>query len=200
MSIIDAGNAAAAFREGTDRPGHARSVLLLGLGNDILTDDAIGLNIVRQVRRLLSEEEGIETVATTEMGLVLLDYIVGYRDVVLVDAIQTGKAAPGHLHEMQAEDLKALPVISPHFLGVGETLALGRALGLSMPERVRVFAIEVQDPFTISTQMTTPLRAALPGIVEKVLKVLRELAPGGVPASGEGTRPTCDGDTDETNR
>lgn len=178
MSEMDTGVTAssAAVPEGASLAGPAKRVLLLGLGNDILTDDAIGLSIVREARRHLSDDESIETVETAEMGLVLLDYIVGYRDVVLVDAVQTGKAAPGHMHEMRPEDLKALPVVSPHFLGVGETLALGRQLGLSMPERVRVFAVEVQDPFTIGTQMTPPLQAALPGIVERVLEVLRELA------------------------
>ncbi len=178
MSRLDNGGAAPAVPWSGGGAQPTKNVLLLGLGNDILTDDGVGLNVVREVRGRLSAEESVETVATAEMGLVLLDYIVGYRDVVLVDAVQTGKAAPGHLYDLQAEDLKALPVISPHFLGVGETLALGRQLGLAMPERVRVFAIEVEDPFTIGTQMTPLVRAAVPAIVENVLKVLRDMAEG----------------------
>lgn len=159
-------------------------VLLLGLGNDILRDDAIGLHVAREVRRRLDGIEGIEVRETCEMGLVLLDYIVGFDDLVLVDAIQTGKSAPGSLCEFDGDDLKLLPAVSPHFLGVGETLALGRKLGLAMPQRVKIFAIEVEDPFTVSTQMTPALQRAMPNLVNRVtVAVLRMTAGRGAEGS-----------------
>ena len=65
------------------------------------------------------------------MGLALLDFITGYSAVVIVDSIQTGQAAPGFVHELDAASLKQLTGRTPHFLGVGETLALGRQLGLA---------------------------------------------------------------------
>jgi hypothetical protein len=57
---------------------------------------------------------------------------------------------------------------SPHFLGVSETLALGRRLGLRMPERVKVFAIEIEGPFTLGTALGPALEATLPGIVARI--------------------------------
>jgi hydrogenase maturation protease len=143
-------------------------ILVLGLGNDILTDDAIGLNVVRHLARQFDGSEEVHVRETMEMGLALLDFMVGYRDVILVDSIQTGAAAPGTLHEVDARAIQCLPERTPHFLGVGETLALGRMLGLPMPDRVRVFAIEVADPFTLGTEMTEPLRRALPTVIAAV--------------------------------
>jgi len=46
--------------------------------------------------------------------------------VVIVDSIQTGKAAPGFLHELDATTLNQLTGHTPHFVGVSETLALGK--------------------------------------------------------------------------
>jgi hydrogenase maturation protease len=152
--------------EGTASPSPL--VLLLGLGNDILTDDAVGLHVVHELQRELGDHPAIDVRETTEMGLALLDYIVGYRAVVIVDSIQTGKAAPGVLHEVDAAALTQLTGRTPHFLGVSETLALGRQLGLAMPEQVSIFAIEVADPFTLGTALTPALQAALPGIVARV--------------------------------
>ena len=43
-----------------------------------------------------------------------------------------------------------------------------------MPPAVKVFAIEVQDPLTLSEEMTPLLPQALPGIVERVAAALRE--------------------------
>jgi hydrogenase maturation protease len=157
-------------------PPRKKPVLVLGLGNDILGDDAAGLNVAREIRQHLSDADEIEVEETSEMGLSLLDYMVGFDDLVLVDAVQTGQAPPGFLHEFDDSRLKVLPVVSPHFLGVGEIVALGRQLGLPVPGRVTIFAIEVQDPFTVSEGMTLPLRRVLRSIALRVLAVARRLS------------------------
>ena len=147
----------------------ANECLILGLGNDILCDDAIGLLVAREIKRRLAEHTGIDVSEACEMGLSLLDYIIGYKNLILIDAIQTGKTAPGFVHELEGQNLKLLPIASPHFVGVGEMISLGRNLGLTVPDRVRIFAIEVQNPFTITTEMTPALKAAMPGIVDRIL-------------------------------
>lgn len=150
--------------------------LLLGLGNDILTDDAVGLLVARQLQCEFANQPSIDVRETTEMGLALLDFITGYSAVMIVDSIQTGRAEPGFVHELDVASLKQLTRRTPHFVGVGETLVLGRQLGLLMPETVRIFAVEVEDPFTLGTRMTPALEAAVPGIVARVAATLRSLA------------------------
>ena len=165
-----------ALNENTKPLGSAHSaqrVLLLGLGNDILTDDAVGLLVVRELQRELAGHPSLDFRETTEMGLALLDYITGYHAVVIVDSIQTGKAAPGSLHEVDAATLTRLTGRTPHFVGVSETLALGNQLGLAMPAQVIIFAIEVGDPFTVGTSLTPALQAALPGVVGRIAAALQ---------------------------
>ena len=152
------------------------TVLVLGLGNDILTDDAVGLLVAREVRARLGSKSGIEVRETTEMGLTLLDEIVDYDCLVLVDAVQTGQAPPGHVHEIGPDELPQVTATSPHFLGVGETLALGTSLGLVMPRLVRIFAIEVEDPFTLGTSPTPAVAQAVPVTVERVVAQALEWA------------------------
>ncbi len=144
-------------------------ILVLGLGNDILTDDAIGILVAREVRRRVAHLADVDVRETMEMGLALLDFIVGYETLILVDAIQTGLATPGHIHEITQQQLKSLPDRTPHFLGVAETLQLGRRLGLAMPSRLKILAVEVADPFTFGTQMTAALQQTLPIAVEKIV-------------------------------
>jgi hydrogenase maturation protease len=155
--------------------GVAPKTLLLGLGNDLLTDDAIGLRVAIEARQRVADRKNVSVAETTEMGLALLDLVIGFETLIIVDAIQTEDAAPGFVHELELDDLKRLPPISPHFLGIGELLALGRELGLAVPSHVKIFGIEVQDPFTIGTQMTPPLNAALPHIVDQILWAAYEM-------------------------
>lgn len=157
-------------------PVHPRT-LVLGLGNDLLADDAIGLRVVREARRCSPKSESLCFSETAEMGLALLDLTSGFERVIIVDAIQSAAAPAGFVHELQLEDLRCLPTFSPHFLGIPEVLALGRELGFPMPQRVKIFAVEVADPFTVSTQMTPAVEAALPGIVEIILAAASNCTP-----------------------
>lgn len=159
-------------------------VLVLGLGNDILTDDAVGLRVVRAVQGRIGDEPGIAVRETTEMGLTLLDQIEGCECLVLVDAVQTGRADPGHVHEIGPDELPQVTATSPHFLGVGETLALGKSLGLAMPRQVRIFAIEVADPFTLGTELTPVVEQAVTVAVERIVAQARVFA--ALPRSREG--------------
>lgn len=150
---------------------HAQT-LVLGLGNDILRDDAMGLMVARAVRERLRHDETVAVEECCEMGLSLLDYMVDFHDLILVDAVQTNAAPPGHIHTLTPEQLKVLPGTSPHFLGVGEVLTVGRQLDMVIPERVVILAIEVEDPFTIGTEMTPVMNRTLPLVVERILATL----------------------------
>lgn len=156
--------------------GTPRPILLLGLGNDILTDDAIGLHVVRHLEGELHAHPLVEVRATTEMGLALLDYLAGREQVLLVDAIQTGLVPPGSLLELDPEGWVHHTGRNPHFVGVGETLALGRHLNLSMPREVKILAIEVADPFTLGTEFTPPLQAALPTAIARARRLIEQMA------------------------
>ncbi len=157
-------------------PGPARGVgglLVLGLGNDLMTDDAVGLHVARAVRARLAPGDPAEVRESAKMGFALLDDVAGFAMALLVDAVQTGTAPAGHVHMLDAANVRSLPVVSPHFAGVGEMLALGRRLDMAMPAEVRVAAIEVADPYTFSTNLSGTMRARMDGVVERVWEEVR---------------------------
>lgn len=154
----------------------AAKILVLGLGNDLLTDDAVGLHVARAVRARLADEPGVAVRETMEMGLALLDEIAGFNALVLVDSIQTGTVPAGHIHEFDRRTLGAgRRITAPHFVGVAETLALGGTLGLAMPRAVRIIAIEVADPFTLGMRMTPALEQAVETAARCTIKHVGEL-------------------------
>jgi len=164
----------------TSRPEYGnwvstRFVVVPAIAAAVLVGLAVGLHVVHELQRELAEHPALDIRETTEMGLALLDFITGYRTVVIVESIQTGKASPGFLHQLDASALHELTGRTPHFVGVSETLALGQKLGLAMPTLVRIFAIEVEDPFTLGTELTPALQAALPGIVQRIADSLLTL-------------------------
>jgi hydrogenase maturation protease len=133
----------------------------------------VGLRVVEAAREHLASEPDIEVKTTTEMGLALLDEIADRESVVLVDSVQIGEAAPGKIHEIDSLDLSRVLTTAPHFLGIGETLALGKMLGLAMPRNVRIIAIEVADPYTLGTRMTPAVEQAVAPAAERVTEQAR---------------------------
>ena len=87
------------------------------MGNDILCDDAIGLRVAGAVRERLAGRANVTVIQSAEMGLALLDLIVGFDTLLIVDAVRTNQAKPGFVHEIGGDDLKSLADDIPAFPG-----------------------------------------------------------------------------------
>lgn len=135
---------------------------MLGLGNPILTDDGVGIHVVRAVAERLSAADVILAEASVG-GLRLLDQIVGYDRVILVDAIQTPDGTPGEVYRLHPGDLPTLHSGSTHDLPLRGALALGRRLGFQVPDdqKIAIVAIEVEDVLTFGEQCTPAVAAAI---------------------------------------
>jgi len=145
-------------------------VRLLGLGNEILADDAVGILVAREVERRFGA--AIQVVTSSETGFNLLDKLVGVGRLLVVDAIVTGKAQPGTMHVFEAEQVRPAPGISPHFIGLFEVLALARGLGMPVPRQVTIIAVEAADCFTVGGPMHPDVRHAIPLVVNWIGRFL----------------------------
>ncbi len=145
-----------------------KKAIVLGLGNDILCDDAIGIKVVQCLSEAEKQRENVDFKYTCEMGLALLDYIVGYDSLIIIDSIKTGKVLPGTVLEIGIDDVNCAGMTSPHFLGVKETVELGKKLGLSMPGSIYIFAIEIEDPYTVSENLSETLQKQFDNIIKSI--------------------------------
>ena len=152
-------------------------ILVLGLGNDLLADDAIGHLAVAELGPRLAGRADVE--ATALHGLALLDVLAGYDAAVVLDAACTGAHPVGTVHEIAPGTLARVQNPSPHFAGFPEMLDLADRLGLHFPRKMRIIAVEVLDPFTIGGAMTPAVRDALPELCERTERAVGELEAAG---------------------
>ena len=144
--------------------------LVMGLGNEILADDAVGVLVARQLKDELAGRADVISCALH--GLALLELFIGYDRAILIDAIQTGKNPPGTITELRGEDLDKVYAPSPHYAGVPEMLELAEQLELDFPKEFRIFAVEVGDMRTIGGPVTAAVVAAIPAVCERVKAVV----------------------------
>jgi len=155
----------------------ALKALVLGLGNTILSDDGVGIHVVRAAAARC-QGDNVTFAEASVGGLRLLDIIAGYERVIMVDAIQTRDGKPGNLYRLHPNDLRAsLHSGSTHDLSLAGALALGRSMSMMLPddEVILVIAIEVEDALTFGEECTPAVAAAIPGAVEAVLAEIADL-------------------------
>ena len=115
----------------------------------------------------------ITVVETSEAGLSLLDSIVGYDRVIIIDAIQTGEGSAGQVYRMGPEDFSfAKHLSSPHQINLATALELGKMLDLAMPQKITIFAVEAKDITTFSEKCTPAVEQTIPEVVKMVLQEL----------------------------
>jgi len=137
----------------------------LCLGNDLLADDAFGLVVGEELRAFATDTT--EIVESGESGFRLIDYLVGASRVVVIDTVQTGTADPGTLYTLTVDDLpRVANGVSPHYVGLSETLALARLLDLPVADELIVVAVEAADCISLGGDMTEKVRAAIPRVVD----------------------------------
>lgn len=125
--------------EGSDSSEEAKRVLILGLGNPLLGDEGVGVRVVEELKGL-ELPDGVAVVEGGTAGLGLVGLMEGYQRVIIVDAVNMGYP-PGRVVRFTPADVRfkvAEAPLSLHHIGLGEVLALAKALGVAPVELVIV--------------------------------------------------------------
>ena len=149
----------------------SHSVLVLGLGNLLLSDDGVGL-------RLLAELAGsaeADFVDGGTQGLALLPYLADRRAIVILDAVALG-APPGTVHVLEGNSLDSIRARTAHESNASELLAAARLLG-DLPPTVVIVGIE---PARVATGvgLSAEVEAAIPEAAARAREVLPDVVAG----------------------
>jgi hydrogenase maturation protease len=159
----------------------ATPTVVIGVGNSFRRDDGVGEAVAEHVRDALAPVgEWVQVMARDGEPARLIDAWDGAGLAIVVDAMRSGGRV-GAVHRVEVDPLEGPPPAellesaaqaSTHGAGVGEAVALGRALG-RLPRRLVVFAVEGED-FGDGPGLSTRVEAA---VAEVAALVVAELAP-----------------------
>lgn len=151
-------------------------VLVIGLGNPILGDDGVGWRVVQQLDGRPSREAYVETDCLAVGGLGLMERVLGYQRVILVDAIVTAKSPVGTVRVLalaEVEDPGLGHSASSHDATLWAALQVAAAAGASVPDRVDIVAIEVPTGYNFTEDLSPSVAAAVPIAASAVLGLAR---------------------------
>ncbi|QGU32929.1 HyaD/HybD family hydrogenase maturation endopeptidase [Thermochromatium tepidum] len=146
-------------------------VLLLGLGNLLLSDEGVGVQVVRRLERDYRFEPAIRLIDGGTSGLDLLPLFADHRRILMIDAIALA-APPGQIAVLRDAEIRSAlsPRLSVHHLGLSDLLALAQWLDDGPTEIVLVGI--VPECLELGLELSPSVAAAIPAVIEQVGAIL----------------------------
>lgn len=144
------------------------AILILGIGNSLMNDDAVGVTAIEQLKERYAFPTGVTVVDGGTLGLDLLPMLEGVKKLLIIDAIDMG-AAPGALFRIQGEEVPRAfaSKLSVHQMGVQDLLAVAELQG-HVPEELVVWGVQpgsIEMEMRLTPAVASAMVALLDGVV-----------------------------------
>jgi len=157
-----------------------KKTLIIGLGNPILTDDGVGVKVAQELEKIvdLTKHPGLTITEASAGGLRLMEVMLGYDRVVLIDAfyLKPDTTSPGKIHHLSLDDLRSVSPTqhstSAHDTSLVTALDAAEQMGYSIPHEFSIYAVEVENILDFSETPTPAVAAAIPIVVDRILAEL----------------------------
>lgn len=146
--------------------------LVLGLGNILLSDEGVGVHVIRLLRERYQFPQEVEILDGGTLALDLLPYVEDADRLLMVDAVQMD-APPGTVTRLEGEEVPAVLNLkySPHQMGVSDLLAAARLMG-RYPAELVLWGIQPAS-MDVGLELSPAVAAQVETVVQNVLAELQ---------------------------
>ena len=134
-------------------------VLILGVGNSILSDEGLGVHLVKRLQGEVFPDN-VEIMDGGTQSLELLAYMDKVAKLIIIDCVKGG-AEPGSIFRFEPDKVNVIPnehKISFHDLGIYDFIQLA-ALRESLPPTI-IFGMEPKE-IDWGEELSTPVAAKM---------------------------------------
>jgi hydrogenase maturation protease len=152
-----------------------KRILILGLGNDILTDDAIGPKLVKRLEHDFTGKE-YRFLSAAVGGLEIMELIKDFDQAIIIDAIKTEKGNPGDIYHLTPDNFReTLHVSSFHDVSFLAALKLAGQMDIKLPDKIDIIAIEIVEDLVFSNELSPALQKRYEEIYQQVSEQIHGL-------------------------
>lgn len=146
-------------------PDPPPAVVVLGLGNVLLSDDGVGVAAAHRLQRGWEMAPGVTVLDGGTLGLSLLPYIERAHHLLLLDAVRAEGRPAGTLLRLEGQDVPPAVAhrLSPHQIGVADLLT-GAVWIERHPDVVTLLGV-VPEHIELGAARTPAVEGALPALV-----------------------------------
>lgn len=151
------------------------NVLVLGLGNILLSDEGVGVQAVEELQRRYDCSDAVEIIDGGTTGLDLLPYFEGHSHILIVDAVKSDQK-PGTIVRIADPPAYFRNRTSPHQIGLADVMGVASITGI-LPQNITLFGIEPKQTST-GLDLSADVAQNLSRLVDLVAEELKTIGIG----------------------
>lgn len=149
-----------------------KRILVIGMGNDIMGDDAAGLAAARRLEEKLNPGGGIDFCLISSAGFVLMDIMEGYEKVLVLDSMLSDGGSTGSIRELENTELMGKYSGSPHYTGLPEIIELAKRLAMDFPDELKALVIGINEKGILRKGLSNAIEEKIPTFTEKAAQII----------------------------
>ena len=143
--------------------------IVLGVGNQILGDDGVGVHIANELRKHVKDPDIIIDEAVTG-GMNLLELILGYEKAIIIDAVRSENARDGDVKKIPLSSFSTFHACNPHDVSLFEAIKMAKKMGEDrIPKEIVIIGILMKK---ISCEFSEKLSPVIQDAVPKALTLI----------------------------
>jgi len=149
--------------------------IVLGVGNQILGDDGVGIHVTNELKKHVNDPNIIIDDAVTG-GMNLLELILGYDKAIIVDAVKTNEGKAGEVKRIPLGDFSTMHSCNPHDVSLVEAIEVAKKMGETrIPKEIIIIGIMMKEiPCEFGEKLSEKINAAVPKAVDMTLNEIKE--------------------------
>lgn len=149
------------------------SILVLGIGNLLLGDEAIGVRIVEALEQRYLLPPHVEVLDGGTSGMDLLDVMANRDHLIVADAVLTGDE-PGSVVMLHDDEIPAMFTrkVSPHQIGLADVLMALRLTG-EFPARLTLVGV-IPQTLEPGIALSPVVQQALEPALQQIVAALKQ--------------------------
>jgi hydrogenase maturation protease len=157
-------------RQSEKLPTARPSILIMGVGNILLSDEGVGVHVVRAMQKM-KLPDNVELLDGGTASMSFLDNLSSREKVIIIDAVK-GNDKPGTIYRFTPSDITTQKemVTSLHQIGILDSLNMAQFLGAA-PQNVIIYGIEPKE-LDWGMSLSSEIAAVIPRVIELIFKEL----------------------------
>lgn len=148
------------------------SILVLGLGNYLMGDEGIGVQVIQEMARM-EMPDYVDLLDGGTGGFLLLSCFESYDKIIFIDATMDGKEEGfvNHIRPRFASDFPS--ALSVHDVGLKDMIEA--VYLMDHPPEMNLFTVSIShiDPMTL--ELSEAVKDSIPLVIERVLELAEAL-------------------------
>jgi len=141
-------------------------IAIVGIGNPILSDDAVGLIAAERLFETISKSLDCSLIIHSEDMMSLIERLSVYDFAFIIDSFRDVEHV-GEVFEVKLDEAKLSRFVSPHTLSFANMLSLYKASNIKLP-KITLCGIAVKDVDTFKEELSDEIKIKLPTSVESL--------------------------------